>query len=216
MKNSHCESRSARGLKFRCARGLTLTELVVVLVILVALGGVAVTNLRSTAEQGSEIAAQTSVNEVRDAVMQYWSDCKYLYPAAPASDQRLLMGDLLVSPFAPEDDFDPQIALGWNGEYLQYDLRNTYTVDIANGFTTSYGTLTDFAVLDVYGRPMVIQEPTLANLAPDASYVLGDTREVRVVSAGQNGVLEIDEALFESQLTPANQGDDIYVSFTLR
>lgn len=210
------------------SRGLTLTELVVVLTILVALAGVTVPKLGSTLNRGRDITTQSSVGEVRDAVAQYWADCKYVLAAQ--SDQRIVMGDLLEFPFTPGDEFDPEIGLGWRAPYLEFNRNSTYVVDVVNGFSTTYGVPSDFAIRDVYinqdldgngvkesGSPIVIQEPTLVDLVSRGeNYALGEPREVRVVSAGENGVLEIDESLFEWEITPELQGDDIYVSFTLR
>ena len=210
--------------------GLTLTELVVVLSILVALAAVAAPQLSSTNEKAREIASRSSVVEVRDAVMQFWSDCKYSYPASPIVDQRIELGDLLDLPGSFQA-FDPNVGLGWNGPYLQSDGKS-YTVDVAGGFTTDYGDPSQFAVRDTFinqdydgdgvlesGSPLVIQEPTLAALdAQSLTYSVGEPREVRVVSAGPNGILEIDESRFASELesTPSLKGDDIYVSFVLR
>ncbi|MEL6109332.1 MAG: type II secretion system protein [Planctomycetota bacterium] len=214
--------------KPRFSRGLTLTELVVVLTILVALAGVTVPNLTSTFDRGRDIATKTSVDEVRDAVTQYWSDCKYVLAAQ--TDQRIVIGDLLAFPFAVGDEFDPEIGLGWRSPYLEFNRNSTYLVDTVNGFSTAYGIPSDFAVRDTFvnqdldgngvvesGSPIVIQEPTLIELASRGErYALGNQREVRVVSAGANGILEIDESLFDWEITPELQGDDIYVSVTLR
>ena len=213
-------------------KAVTLTELVVVLVILIALAGVVLPRLLSTDDTARGTVAETSAVTVRDAVMQFWSDCKYAYPTAPVLDQRIQMGHLFDIPtIGSFTIYDPNVALGWNGPYLESDGR-PYVVDTASGFTMTYGDGSQFAVRDTFinqdldgdgaaesGSPFVIQEPTLAALATTATpYTVGDLREVRVVSAGPNGVLEIDETRFAAELEaiPALKGDDIYVSFTLR
>ena len=212
-------------------QALTLTELVVVLAILVAVAGLVIPRLGSTTDTARQTVALSSATEVRNAVMQFWSDCKYAYPTNTRSDQRIQLGHLLGEtppPVGTFANYDPDLRLGWNGPYLDSDQK-TYTLDSAAGFTTTYGNATQFAIRDPYinqdfdgdgvaesGSPFVIQEPTLLNLA--SPYSVGELREVRVVSAGPNGILEIDESRFASELeaNPSLQGDDIYVSFTLR
>lgn len=211
-------------------QGLTLVELVVVLAILVALGGLVIPRLMATTDAARETATRASAVEIRDAVMRFWSDCKYSYPNGNANDQRIQLGHLLELP-STFSEFDPNLRLGWNGPYLQNDGR-LYSIDLGAGFTTAYGDASQPTVRDTFanqdydldgvvesGLPFVIQEPTLSNLAASSlMYEIGETREVRVVSAGPNGILEIEESRFASELesNPALKGDDIYVSFTLR
>lgn len=207
-----------------------MVELVVVLTILVALGGLVIPRLMATTDAARQTATRASAVEIRDAVMRFWSDCKYSYPNGDAEDQRIQLGHLLEQP-STFSVFDPNLRLGWNGPYLQNDGR-LYSIDIGAGFTTAYGDASQPAIRDTFanqdydldgvvesGLPFVIQEPTLNNLAASSLvYEVGETREVRVVSAGPNGILEIEESRFASELesNPALKGDDIYVSFTLR
>ena len=207
--------------------GLTLVELVVVLAILVALAGLATPRLMSTAVTARQTATHASAVEIRDAVTQLWSDCKYQI------EGRRIQLDYVLTDERPDLllDFDVNAGLGWRGPYLQSDGRR-YIVDAASGFTSVYGDASQLAVRDGYvnqdydgdgndesGSPFVIQEPTLVNLdSQSLAYTIGEPREVRVVSAGPNGILEIDEANFAAQLDgdPSLKGDDIYVTFVLR
>ncbi len=217
-------------------QGLTLVELVVVLTILVALGGLVIPRLMATTEVARETATLASAVEIRDAVLRFWSDCKYAYPSKDlhpdvnANDQRIQLGHLLELP-STFPVFNPNLRLGWNGPYLQSDGR-LYSIDDGSGFTSAYGDASQPAVRDTFanqdydldgvvesGLPFVIQEPTLSNLGLSSLvHEIGEQREVRVVSAGPNGILEIEESRFASELesNPALKGDDIYVSFTLR
>ena len=205
--------------------GLTLVELVVVLAILVALAGFVTPRLMSTANTARETATQASAIEIRNATMQYWSDCKH-----NIVDQRIQVAHLLNQPsFLLR--FDPNVRLGWNGPYLQSDGR-TYTVDTTSGFDTSYGDASQLSIRDAFasqdydgdgsaesGSPFVIQEPTLRELeAASQTYSLGQPREIRVVSAGPNGFIEIDEEYTATQLesNESLKGDDIYVTFVVR
>jgi type II secretory pathway pseudopilin PulG len=211
---------------------VTLFESVIVLSIVVALAGLVVPRLMSTTQAARQTAAKASAVEIRDAVLQFWSDCKYAYPAGPVTQQRVQLGHLLAVPsIGSFATYDPEIGLGWNGPYLESDGGN-YIVDAAAGFTTTYGDATQRAVRDAFinrdvdgngvaetGSPFVIQEPTLRALAAaSATYTIGEVREVRIVSAGPNGILEIDESRFAAELEAdaSLKGDDVYVAFTLR
>ena len=225
MRTSECQRR----LRNQDA-GLTLIELVVVLAILVALGGLVVPRLISTTNRAQESVNRTSAVEIRDAAMRFWSDCKYAYPTTNTQDQRIQLGHLLQQP-SFISAFDPNVGLGWNGPYLQSDGRG-YTIDLASGFNASYGDTSQAAIRDTFtsqdfdgdgnidsGLPFVLQEPTLRDLeSASQTYSIGQPREIRVVSAGPNGVLDIDERRFAVELesNPSLQGDDIYVSFVLR
>ena len=213
-------------------KALTLTELVVVLVILIAIAGLVIPRLGSTNDTAKQTVALSSATEIRNAVMQFWSDCKYAYPTSPVADQRIQLGHLFEIPTTGSfANYDPDVRLGWNGPYLESDGK-TYVTDTGAGFTATYGSATQFAVRDPFinqdldgdgteesGSPFVIQEPTLLALeAGSTTYSIGEPREVRVVSAGPNGILDIEETRFASELeaTPSLKGDDIYVTFTLR
>ena len=57
-------------------RAVTLVELVVVMAILVALAGLVIPQFVSTTEDARGTAGRSSLVEVRDAVLQFWNDCK--------------------------------------------------------------------------------------------------------------------------------------------
>lgn len=195
----------------RLRAGLTLVELAVVLVILVALAGLVIPQFDDTVDESRDIAARASATEIRDAVMQYWSDCKYeIDELGTVAERRIQIVDLFFARFG-FDTFNPEIALGWNGAYLEqsgiYEVTGTTTAD----YTTNYGTNGDTAVLDPWQRPFVIQEV-------DPSVAVGTPRDVRVVSAGPDGEFDILETTTSQQLLSGavDPDDDIYVSFTLR
>ena len=187
-------------------------ELIVVLAILVALAGIVVPRLVFTTENARVTTARTSSVEVRDAVLQYWNDCKYDIDALSAN-RRIQLIDL----FRPRVGFQvfnsevPESDLGWKGAYLEQTGTYTVTGTTAADFTTAYGQDGDPAVLDPWHRPLVIQEV-------DPSVRVGYSRDVRIVSAGPDGVFDIDEST-PSQLLlsgAVDPGDDVYVTITLR
>ncbi|MEM9643486.1 MAG: prepilin-type N-terminal cleavage/methylation domain-containing protein [Planctomycetota bacterium] len=190
--------------------GLTLVELVVVLTILVALAGLALPRLMSTAELAGETAARASLVVLRDATSQLWRDCKYDLDALSGADRRLALTDLITARSGLRL-FDPSVTLGWNGPYVEQTGTYAVTGATAADYTTVYGSDGDAAVLDPWRRPFVIQEPNPAT-------TLGLPRDVRIVSAGEDGIFTITEATASTDLLSGsvNTGDDIYVSITLR
>jgi prepilin-type N-terminal cleavage/methylation domain-containing protein len=159
-------------------RGLTLLELIVVLLVLVALAGIAVPLIDrvisgpafqtpSGEKSALEIASETTMLRIREAIMGAGGNPGYY------GDMRELpeyMEDLFVRP-AGAADFDPNTRLGWRGPYL-LTATGTYP---ANDI---YGTKDAPAAIDAWGNPIVIQHPTS-----------GDADYARLVSAGPDGVL---------------------------
>lgn len=194
--------------------GLTLLELVVVLMITVALAGVMVPLVTDSATEAREKAAEASLTALRDVVANYWIDSGAL--------KRLPRPNLMVTPtrqdapqlvflFANPDHypdatftFDPTYRVGWRGPYLR-EATGIYTV--GGTFTTRYGESGDAAVVDPWGNPIVIQNP---------GPIAVGLQDVRLVSAGPNGVIDISPTTFSSALNDSNDGDDVYVAFTLR
>jgi hypothetical protein len=92
--------------------------------------------------------------------------------------------------------YDSISRRGWNGPYVQH-TGGTYTVNNTAGFTQAYGENGDPTVLDGWGRPIVLQRPSVAQ----------PNLHARLVSAGPDGVIS----------TPTNQqfpaksscGDDL-------
>ena len=199
--------------------GLTLVELMIVLIVLVALAGILTPLVATTIEDSMERTTRASLVAVRDAVMRQWLDTKYVSlpgsggsPATVASEaERFQIRWLFDSPVSGTavSDFDPDTRVGWNGPYLAQSTGR-YAVDVTRNLAATYGSDNDPAILDSYtGTPIVIQ-------------VVGSTSpyEVRIVSAGVDGVLDIDpmdateDLETEGGSEPVN--DDIFVSFVLR
>jgi len=102
----------------------------------------------------------------------------------------------------------------WNGPYVKHGGAR-YQIDAAKNFTEAYGlgdavgppvVRGDPAVLDAWGRPIVIQEPDVSGgYAPTAE----ERTYTRLVSAGPDGV--IDTPLTVLMPTDVQRDDDILV-----
>lgn len=235
MRNPFCQRHSGRHRS-----GLTLVELVVVLVILIALAGIVVPRLQRNADSSTVVSSNANLAAVRDAVMQYWLDTKYEtlpgQPTTAASDTdttlltneenrfqvRWLFENPANDPSVAVDDtlisFDRNSRLGWNGPYLS-EPSGRYVIedadnrhDLGTNFSSVYGSNGDPAVLSVIlGRGADLPRPLVIQAIDN-----GTTIDCRVVAAGENDRIDIPHDASTTSLTAAVVGDDNYVSFTLR
>jgi type II secretory pathway pseudopilin PulG len=178
---------------------MTLLELVIVLTILAALGGVVLVKMGDTDNDRATIT-RTTLLEVRKACDQYFADTNR-WPQ--------YTGDLFLLP-PGQNPYEPATRAGWNGPYListgaRYQAVDWSTEADVASFPDSYRRSTapappDSAVLDAWGCPIVLQQSL--PIAPDTRPPL----EIRLVSAGRNRSLETaDDA------PGSDRGDDLAV-----
>jgi prepilin-type N-terminal cleavage/methylation domain-containing protein len=159
-------------------RGLTLLELIVVLLVLVALAGIAVPlvdhvisgpafQTPSGTKSAQQIASETTMLRIREAIMGGDGNPGYYGDMQELPEH---MEDLFVRP-AGAAAFDPDTKLGWRGPYL-LTATGTYSAN------DDYGTEDAPAVIDAWGNTIVIQHPAS-----------GDPDYARLVSAGPDEVL---------------------------
>lgn len=217
-------------------QGLTLLELVVVLTVLVALATVAVMSSGALLQDARGDVTRQSLTRLRDTIAQtYWQDAggnlpqrntsvtpvpsgrmttpqlRYLF-INPATENALTTSEVLGGGVANTDTvntYNPAYRLGWRGPYLVPNNNAAYTINTLAGFLEQYGETGDPAVLDGWGNPIVIQCP---GLAPDGAL------DVRLVSAGPNGIVNIDPTVSTATLlaNPSLTGDDVWISFEVR
>ncbi len=177
---------------------LTLAELVVVLFILVALAGLAAPLCSGQMNTAAHTTTQATLAHSRDALQQYWLDTKLLtldgIGSVATEATRFDLEWLLADPVSGNRvvSFDRNTRSGWNGPYM---LAATTPVDaITAGF------------VDGWNRTLVVQYVNPGSLI----------RDVRIVSGGPDGVIDISAATASSALNANNVGDDLYVSLLLR
>lgn len=147
-------------------KGLSLLELVVVIVILAALAGMLLSNLDGVDDSAEKIATQKTLVELRDAFTRYWQDVKHT-PAVRqvldpvnlsavslqlvASPRCLLenreIDGTSVNPMFPA--FNAETQVGWRGPYVsamptlyRFDSTNTPgrpELHDPSGFVPNYG-----------------------------------------------------------------------------
>jgi prepilin-type N-terminal cleavage/methylation domain-containing protein len=197
--------------------GLTLLELVIVLAILVALAGIVTVLGSNLLADSREDVTRQSLHEIRNVIANmYWDDMGEELPKGGRVYPQLCF--LLMNPDTYQDGsgnqqtFDPTYRRGWRGPYFTPQQGSTYQIDADHGFSNYYGENGDPAILDGWGNPIVIQNPT---------HDLADAimEDVRLVSAGGNGIIDIDRQAPSIDLDRDNKGDvgdDVWISFELR
>lgn len=179
-------------------QALTLAELVVVLSILVALAGIAAPLCTGQMSLAAQSTTQATLSHTRDSIEQYWRDTKFLtldgVGSVATEAQRFNIEWLLANPVTGDRtiSFDRNSQTGWNGPYLL-------------AATTAPDALTD-GLVDGWNRSLNVQYVNPGSVI----------RDVRIVSAGPDGVIDISAATATSALTTNNIGDDLYVSLQLR
>ena len=179
-------------------KAFTLIELLVVLGILAALSGVVLPLCSENLTSANETVTRSTLAEGRTAMLQYWHDTKFVQldgvTTVATELQRFNMAWLFTNPVTNTNtiQFDPNLRSGWNGPYLA-----TSTLDSTVGGP---------GLIDAWNQPLTVQ------------YVNpGDAiKDVRIVSAGRNGVVDIPAATATAGLTTNSIGDDLYVALTLR
>lgn len=185
--------------------GITLMELLVVLVILIALAGLLLSMLSGTTQDAQATATRTNLQSLANVIAQYRADNVGQMPLPGATGQS--QGRLATQPqlrylfINPANEttatsYNPFTKTGWNGPYA-FTGSGTYpdptkldpylavnknkTTFAANGFTTIYGLAGDPCVLDAWMNAIVLFQFT------DSSGV----QHAWLQSAGPDGILAV-------------------------
>ena len=195
-------------------RGLTLLELSVVLLVLIALAGLMVPYIGGTGQMAMCRATDATMQAVKAAIMGgsagpgYYADTLGYYPKASRDDNlaNINLTYLLQQPGGFEA-YNPKTAVGWRGPYLQTGGVAPASLDA--GFTdTSEGKVhqaiggNNPQVLDAWGKPIVLQIPIDTNDSNKPNF-----HYARLVSAGRNGSLDTAIAYNSSSGNPPDASD---------
>ena len=214
-------------------RGLTLIELIVVLVVLVALGAIIVPMFGNAGEDAREQSTRATMSRVAEAivgpggyaeVMSYARD-----PGGSGTDDRIGEGSGLPWPSDTDQindgradhpqlsflftapaglpDYDPATRIGWRGPWLSTVTATPY--EVTGTFTAVYGLgdgrdgLPDDDLAPIDGWG----NPIVIQLPDVSASVITDEEieHVRLVSAGPDGVINTPDNV----LAPTDVGDDL-------
>lgn len=185
--------------------GLTLVELLVVLVILIGVAGLLtpqLTNLKVRSADGSriepgEVVTRETMRRIQEALMGNAQD-DLGYRGHVGNLPSRLSG--LFEDVDSEGPYNPATKRGWNGPYIvdtgaRYE---TYTTTGDNfltlpGDANGYAEDEDPVALDGWGKPIILQRV--------------GTDFVRLVSAGPDRILQTDPD--EDTPSLSDRGDDI-------
>jgi type II secretory pathway pseudopilin PulG len=194
-------------------RALTLAELVVVMGVLAVLAGLVLPAVGHYMGESRDTVTRQSLTRLRDVLALYWSDKQTLprpdATVAPARATHPQVRYLFVNPLTENAtlDYDPVYRRGWRGPYVVHQQNALYAIDSSREFTNLYGETGDPTVLDGWGHALVIQHPGVTT---------DGLQDIRIVSAGPDGVLNIPPATSTQTLTAADIGDDLWVTLEVR
>lgn len=188
-------------------RGLTLLELTVVLLIMIALGGLALPYVAGTGQTAACRATDATMSAIKEAIMGgpagagFYGDLLGQLPRDKAVADSYNLDALFIQ--GSWQDYNPKTGVGWRGPYLQGG--GVAPAGLAASFTATDGVsatvhvaIAGSQILDAWGRPVVLQVPDTSSC--DALTGLTATQPgycARLVSAGpgdglQSGDAEID------------------------
>jgi len=180
-------------------KAFTIMEMVVVLCVLAALAGLSLPILSGTYSIAATSTTQSTLREVSLATNLYWADCKLLtldgVTTVATEPTRFQVRWLFRNPQTDSSDksYNINTTIGWNGPYLLHPT----------GSPLQFG---DVAIIDAWNHAISIQDVNSTS-AP---------RDVRIVSAGPNGLVDIPANVSTSSLDGSNTGDDLYVALQLQ
>ncbi|MCK4841144.1 MAG: type II secretion system protein [Methylococcales bacterium] len=219
---------SGNMMNYFCQKGMTLIELTIVLLILVALAGLAMPYMAGTSSKALCDATDVSMANIKRVIMEgYYLDTLGKFPqdlsgltvsASPQYNLHFLFSNRSLGldgiPNNSDDRvhklFDPDTATGWrNGGYLQNGFI------LAGNFSDSAYTdplLQDhIVVMDGWGRPIVIQVVNNSTCTNQWGLTTNENYCARLVSAGSGSGLGLENGDIETKIIDdpsTSTGDD--------
>lgn len=199
-----------RGLDLRAAdaRGFTLVEVVVVLVILATIAAFVTTSIGHVSEDAREDVTRISMGTMRDVMVSSYRNDVGKLPRKVA--------DLQLKP-EWVDAYSPRTRHGWRGPYVRpsgaqyvvgWAVEPLEDDEVDVSFSAAYGLAGDPAVHDGYGLPIVLQIPDLdgnGEASPE------EARHARLVSAGFDRVIDTPPNVLLPSLTVCDDDVVLYL-----
>ena len=196
-------------------KGMTLIELTVVLLILVALAGLALPYVSGTSRKALCDATDVSMMNIKQVIMQrYYLDTLGQFPS-DSSNANYSLHYLFNAGGRGAFDLDSQV--GWHGPYLQsgitLDATDISSLDASFNNNVTYMNkvfvATDIAVLDGWGRPFVLQvDSVTSNACTNWGGSTTDGHCARLVSAGSGSGLGLENGSIDTTIAGLKSGDD--------
>ena len=182
-------------------KGMTLIELTVVLLVLIALAGVMIPYVSDTGRMAMCQATDATMLAVKEAIMGggagvgFYGDTLGSYPKYTKGGADYNLHYLFEIPTGGGfSSYNPKTAVGWRGPYLMTGMTNQYPFDADDdsiltdelhksfGDTTNYVhsaiAINDQVILDGWGRPLILQVPATCSISSSPE------KCARIVSAG--------------------------------
>ena len=211
-------------MKLNKQEGMTLIELTVVLLILVALAGLAIPYVSGTSRKALCDATDVSMANIKKVIMdRYYLDTLGQFPSDNTNANHSL--NFLFNA-GSRSAFDLDSQVGWRGPYLQG------AITLISGEGYSAGSLSSFAafsspfnaatdhihkdftdgesiVLDSWGRPFIIQVDSVTDgSCTNWGSLTTDSLCARLVSAGSDSGLGLEGASIDTVITGHRVGND--------
>ncbi len=190
------------------ARGFTLVELLVVLVMMATLLGVAVLAGGEISAEGRDTATRASMQAIRDAIVG--GNSELVGARSFLRDVGDLPRNTTTEPTAADriaslsDLIGGTTLAGWNGPYVTVPREVFGAGRELDPAWTRWGSPLDWTVLDGWGQPIVLQVPVLDL---DPAWSDEERRYARLVAAGQDGVIQTPDDSGYPAMTQC--GDDL-------
>jgi len=212
-------------------KGMTLIELTVVLLILVALAGLTIPYVSGTSRKALCDATDVSMMNIKQVIMQrYYLDTLGKFPQDLSSLSENTGSEKYQLHFLFSNtslggrvhkDFDLDSQVGWNGPYLQESQILDAALTAGNYNSSTYTEpflVGHHVVMDGWGRPFVLQVPTVAECKALLSLSTDPEKDycARLVSAGSGSGLGSGNGTIDTAISAHkdNDGDDrmLYLS----
>jgi type II secretory pathway pseudopilin PulG len=187
--------------------GMTLIELTVVLLVLIALAGLVVPYMGGTSSKALCDATELTMQNLKKIIMeQYFLDTLGYFPKDTKAGTNYNLRYLIEKPQDAAnggwDRYDPETAVGWRGPYVQNGVTLSTNPDASfqNANAVHDNIIANQSqLLDAWGRPLILQVPSqttcdnLTGRSPTKAYECA-----RLVSAGSGSSLGIGEATLDT------------------